>query len=155
MNVSFYSVSCSLYHPWLRYSWTHSFIHTAGLSPLITYIHRLRVCKCINISIMRTGVTVFLPSLRREAVILMWRAYHRRPLPWETITEYRITVADWLPWSNIQQRGYFCICTQRESWISHLARSKAWRGYVYIRVRWEKGALPRWPFLVGECFSPA
>lgn len=91
--------------------YTHT---TADLSPLTAYIQAQAVQQCQYIHYVYRGysfLTSSLPSLRLEAVILMWRAHHLRQ--------------DWTPslqnvgllWSTgyleVVWIGCFCICAQR------------------------------------------
>lgn len=154
--MGLYSVSCSLYQPRLRYSWTHSFIHSAYLSPLKIYIHRLG---CVIVS----PYPLCVQGSQFSCPLCDWRQWYRCgeqkafTLNEKLFKEHRIAVADCLAIltshpPRLMQTGSFCICTQRKGWISHLGRSEAWRGYVYSRVRWVKGALPWRPFLKESAF---
>lgn len=128
MNMAFYSVSCSLYDQWLEYSWADSFIQALGL--------KIRLCSSTKASPLPTRGSQFslLRFVRLEAVMLMWRAHHlRQP---EGLEKYPSENTELLGMrrtgasrpdifkSHKAETGCFCICTQRESWLSRSATGR-------------------------------
>lgn len=128
--MAFYSFPCSLYHPWLRYSQTHSFIRSARLAS----IHNAhpQASGCVRVAtypLCGQGVTVFLPSLRLEASY--WCGEHITSLYLEKLSLQDIEIL----WPT----SISCYFTRNTHTHTHMTRTG--RGYVSNWVRSEKRSL--------------